>query len=84
VFHTLTDLNLDDEGNYSCIAESRPGAGMASMFLDVTDPPPFIHPTANITVAPGDWAMLDCVVETKVAYEVKWYKVSPYSGEYCG
>ena len=50
--------------------------------LDVTDPPPYIRPAVNVTVAPGDKAILDCVVESNVEYDMRWYRVSAYSGEW--
>lgn len=77
---TLTDLSLDNEGNYSCVAESEVGVGINSTMLDVTDPPPYIHPPTNVTVAPGSQAILSCVMESAVDYDIKWYRVSTHSG----
>ena len=78
---TLSDLTLAEEGNYSCRAESDVGIGEGTGMLDVTDPPPYIRPAVNVTVAPGDKAILDCVVESNVEYDMRWYRVSAYSGE---
>ena len=79
---TLSDLTLEEEGNYSCRAESDVGIGEGTGMLDVTDPPPYIRPAVNVTVAPGDKAILDCVVESNVKYDMRWYRVSAYSGEW--
>ena len=84
ITHTLTDLTLEDEGDYSCRATSSAGTGQGRMFLDVTDPPPYIQPTLNVTVAPGARAILDCVVESNVVYDIRWHKVSPHSGKFMG
>lgn len=78
---TLSNLTLLDEGNYSCRAVSDVGAGEGTSVLDVTDPPPYIHPAVNTTVAPGDRAILNCVVESNVEYDIRWYRVSTRSGE---
>lgn len=81
VYHTLHNLTLADEGSYSCAAKSDAGNGKGGTFLDVTDPAPYIHPTLNVTVAPDAQATLDCVVESNVTVDVRWHRVSAYSGK---
>lgn len=77
---TLNNLTLAEEGSYSCTAESESGMQTGTTLLDVTDPPPTIRPAVNVTVAPGDRAILDCVVDSNVEYDIKWYRVTASSG----
>ncbi|XP_067940287.1 hemicentin-1-like [Watersipora subatra] len=82
VIHTVENLTEVSEGNYSCVATSDAGRGQGVLVLDVTDPPPYIYPTLNVTVAPGARAILDCVVESDIEYDIRWYRMSPHSGRY--
>lgn len=37
------------------------------------EPPPDIAPTVNVSVLPGDSAVLTCIVYSTVPYNVTWY-----------
>ncbi|KAF6032030.1 HMCN1 [Bugula neritina] len=63
--HQVNEVHGTDERGFPFIRSSK-----SAISAVVPEPP-------VVTVAPKS---IDCVVETKVAYEVKWYKVSPYSG----
>ncbi|XP_038601048.1 LOW QUALITY PROTEIN: hemicentin-2 [Tachyglossus aculeatus] len=61
-----------EEGAYECLAISRAGMGRAWTDLVVTDPPPRIVPPQNVTVSPGETAILSCLVLGAVPYNLSW------------
>ncbi|CAM9592142.1 unnamed protein product [Lampetra fluviatilis] len=61
-----------DEGFYECVAVSATGTGRARTYLDVTEPPPTIRAPLNVTVVPGERAVLTCLVLSTVPYNLTW------------
>ncbi|XP_069798458.1 hemicentin-1 [Narcine bancroftii] len=62
------------EGFYECIAISSAGTGRAQTFLDVSEPPPVIQVPNNITVIPGERAILTCLTLSTVRYNLTWQR----------
>ncbi|XP_067846589.1 hemicentin-1 isoform X2 [Heptranchias perlo] len=62
------------EGFYECIAISSAGTGRAQTFLDVSEPPPTIQVLNNITVIPGERAILTCLTLSTVRYNLTWQR----------
>lgn len=44
----------------------------------VTDPPPVIVPPQNVSVLPGDTAVLTCVAFSTVHYNMTWARMGSY------
>ncbi|XP_059503813.1 hemicentin-1 isoform X2 [Stegostoma tigrinum] len=62
------------EGLYECIAVNSAGTGRAQTFLDVSEPPPTIQVPNNVTVIPGERAILTCLTLSTVRYNLTWQK----------
>ncbi|XP_004706727.1 hemicentin-1 [Echinops telfairi] len=67
-------VTLSDEGSYECIAISSVGTGRAETFFDVSEPPPVIQEPDNVTITPGERAVLTCLVISEVDYNLTWQK----------
>ncbi|KAL1775484.1 hemicentin-1 isoform X4 [Sigmodon hispidus] len=67
-------VTLSDEGLYECIAVSSAGTGRAQTFFDVSEPPPVIQVPNNVTVTPGERAVLACLVISAVDYNLTWQR----------
>nr|XP_014344645.1 PREDICTED: hemicentin-1 [Latimeria chalumnae] len=65
-------VSVADEGYYECIAISSAGTGRAQTYLDVSEPPPTINVPNNITVIPGERAILTCLTMSTVPYNLTW------------
>ncbi|PNI67325.1 HMCN1 isoform 2 [Pan troglodytes] len=65
---------LSDEGFYECIAVSSAGTGRAQTFFDVSEPPPVIQVPNNVTVTPGERAVLTCLIISAVDYNLTWQR----------
>ncbi|XP_053415690.1 hemicentin-2 [Nycticebus coucang] len=63
-----------EEGTYECVAVSRAGTGRAKAQVVVTDPPPQLIPATNVTVSPGETAVLSCRVLGEAAYNLTWVR----------
>ncbi|VTJ68807.1 Hypothetical predicted protein [Marmota monax] len=63
-----------EEGSYECTAVSRAGTGRAKAQVIVTDPPPQLVPGPNVTVSPGETAVLSCQVLDKAPYNLTWVR----------
>ncbi|KAL6061908.1 hypothetical protein STEG23_031527, partial [Scotinomys teguina] len=63
-----------EEGMYQCIAVSRAGTGQASAQIVITDPPPQLVPGPNVTVSPGETAILSCQVLGDASYNLTWVR----------
>ncbi|KAK2497116.1 hypothetical protein MC885_006696 [Smutsia gigantea] len=63
-----------EAGEYECTAVSRAGTGRAKAQIVVTDPPPQLVPAANVTVSPGETAILSCQVLSEVPYNLTWIR----------
>ncbi|KAM9722140.1 hemicentin-2 isoform 3-T3 [Dama dama] len=63
-----------DEGMYECTAVSRAGTGRARAQIVVTDPPPQLVPISNVTVSPGETAVLSCLVLSEAPYNLTWVR----------
>ncbi|XP_053098888.1 hemicentin-1 isoform X3 [Hemicordylus capensis] len=72
----IAKVSLVDEGYYDCIAVSSAGTGSAQTFLDVSEPPPIIQVPNNVTVTPGDRAILTCLTVSTVRYNLTWLRNS--------
>ncbi|XP_054440698.1 hemicentin-2 [Pteronotus mesoamericanus] len=63
-----------EEGTYECAAVSRAGTGRAEAQVVVTDPPPQLVPAPNVTVFPGETAVLSCRVLGEAPYNLTWVR----------
>ncbi|XP_047609819.1 hemicentin-1 isoform X2 [Phacochoerus africanus] len=70
----IEKVSLSDEGSYECIAVSSVGTGRAQTFFDVSEPPPVIQVPHNITVTPGERAVLTCLVISAVDFNLTWQR----------
>ncbi|XP_034265503.1 hemicentin-1 isoform X1 [Pantherophis guttatus] len=70
----IAKVSLLDEGYYECIASSTAGTGQAETFLDVSEPPPVIQVPNNVTVSPGNRAILTCLTMSTVRYNLTWHR----------
>ncbi|XP_061239478.1 hemicentin-1 isoform X3 [Bos javanicus] len=70
----IEEVTLADEGAYECVAVSTAGAGRAQTFFDVSEPPPVIQVPSNVTVTPGETAVLTCLVVSAVGYNLTWQR----------
>ncbi|XP_026558988.1 hemicentin-1 [Pseudonaja textilis] len=70
----IAKVSLLDEGYYECIASSTAGTGQAETFLDVSEPPPVVQVPNNVTVPPGDRAILTCLTMSTVRYNLTWHR----------
>ncbi|XP_006730990.2 hemicentin-1 [Leptonychotes weddellii] len=70
----IENVTLSDEGAYECIALSSTGTGRAQTFFDVSEPPPVIQVPDNVTVTPGERAVLTCLVISAVDYNLTWQR----------
>ncbi|NWU93884.1 HMCN1 protein, partial [Upupa epops] len=70
----IATISLSDEGFYECQATSSAGTGRAQTFLDVSEPPPMIQVPNNITVVPGEGAILTCLTLSTVRYNLTWQR----------
>uniref|UniRef100_A0A663M826 Hemicentin 1 n=1 Tax=Athene cunicularia TaxID=194338 RepID=A0A663M826_ATHCN len=67
----IAQVSLPDEGFYECVATSSAGTGRAQTFLD---PPPMIQVPNNVTVVPGEGAILTCLTLSTVHYNLTWQR----------
>ncbi|XP_069890339.1 hemicentin-1 [Dipodomys merriami] len=72
----IEKVTLSDEGSYECIAVSSAGTGRAQTFFDVSEPPPIIQVLDNVTITPGETAVLTCLVTSAVDYNLTWQRNS--------
>ncbi|XP_075792870.1 hemicentin-1 isoform X2 [Pelodiscus sinensis] len=70
----IVKVSLSDEGYYECIAISSVGTGRAQTFLDVSEPPPVVQVPNNVTVTPGERAILTCLTLSTVRYNLTWQR----------
>ncbi|VTJ81530.1 Hypothetical predicted protein, partial [Marmota monax] len=70
----IEKVTLSDEGSYECIAVSSAGTGRAQTYFDVSEPPPVIQVPNNVTVTPGERAILTCLVVSAVDYNLTWQR----------
>ncbi|XP_069497466.1 hemicentin-1 isoform X2 [Ambystoma mexicanum] len=70
----IASVSLADEGYYECTAVSSAGTGRAKTFLDVSEPPPVVQVPNNVTVTPGERAVLTCLTQSTVRYNLTWYR----------
>ncbi|NWQ77372.1 HMCN1 protein, partial [Columbina picui] len=70
----IAEVSLSDEGFYECLAMSSAGTGRAQTFLDVSEPPPMIQVPNNVTVVPGEGAVLTCLTLSTVPYNLTWHR----------
>ncbi|XP_012576655.1 PREDICTED: hemicentin-2 [Condylura cristata] len=63
-----------EEGTYVCTAVSRAGTGHATAQIVITDPPPQLVPAPNVTVSPGETAVLSCWVLDEAPYNLTWVR----------
>ncbi|XP_007942419.2 hemicentin-2 [Orycteropus afer afer] len=63
-----------EEGTYECAAVSRAGTGRAKAQIVITDPPPQLVPDPNVTVSPGETAILSCRVLSEAPYNLTWIR----------
>uniref|UniRef100_H0XAK9 Hemicentin 1 n=1 Tax=Otolemur garnettii TaxID=30611 RepID=H0XAK9_OTOGA len=70
----IEKVTLSDEGSYECVAVSSVGTGQAQTFFDVSEPPPVIQVPNNVTVTPGERAVLTCLVISAADYNQTWQR----------
>ncbi|XP_076984267.1 hemicentin-2 [Tamandua tetradactyla] len=63
-----------EEGTYECTALSRAGTGRAEAQVVVTDPPPQLVSASNVTVSPGETAVLSCRILAEAPYNLTWIR----------
>ncbi|XP_014302522.2 hemicentin-2 [Myotis lucifugus] len=63
-----------EEGTYECTAVSGAGTGRAQAEVIVTDPPPQLVPAPNVTVSPGETAVLSCRVLGEAPHNLTWVR----------
>ncbi|KAM6184061.1 hemicentin-2 [Erethizon dorsatum] len=63
-----------EEGTYECTAVSSAGTGRARAQIVITDPPPQLVPAPNVTVSPGETAVLSCQVLGDTPYNLTWVR----------
>ncbi|XP_060056373.1 hemicentin-2 isoform X2 [Erinaceus europaeus] len=63
-----------EEGAYECLAVSQAGVGRARTQVVITDPPPQLVPAPNVTVSPGETAILSCWVLDEAPYNLTWVR----------
>ncbi|XP_067662288.1 hemicentin-1-like isoform X1 [Haliotis asinina] len=66
------------EGDYVCNATNIAGSATTKTYLDISDPPPVISKTWNISVLPGESAILTCNAFSTVEFNMTWYKPGRY------
>ncbi|GFR68731.1 hemicentin-1 [Elysia marginata] len=68
--------SANDEGYYSCNVTNSAGYNDATTYLDVSEPPPLIIPPTNVSVLPGETAVLKCDVfnMNNLPYNVTWLR----------
>ncbi|KAM4861104.1 hemicentin-1 [Thomomys bottae] len=76
VYWDIEKVTLSDEGSYECIAVSSAGTGRAQTFFDVSEPPPIIQVPSNVTIPPGERAILTCLVTSAIDYNLTWQRNS--------
>ncbi|MGH0173029.1 UNVERIFIED_CONTAM: hypothetical protein FKN15_020671 [Acipenser sinensis] len=76
----IARVTVEDEGYYECIAINSVGTGRAQTYLDVSEPPPTIKVASNVTVTPGDRAVLTCLTSSTVRYNLTWQRNSADAG----
>ena len=72
VTYTIPDSSSFAEGAYDCNATNLAGSGTGRTYLDVQDPPPDIMPPFNVSVVPGQKAVLTCVAFSTVEFNLTW------------
>ncbi|XP_012942941.1 hemicentin-1 [Aplysia californica] len=66
------------EGDYSCNVTNSAGFQSAITYLDISDPPPVIIPPQNVSVLPGETAILSCIAISAVPYNMTWRRETQY------
>ncbi|XP_043914327.1 hemicentin-2 isoform X2 [Protopterus annectens] len=61
-----------DEGLYECVAVSSAGTGQAYTYVAITEPPPSMGPSQNITALLHERIILSCPVRGTVRYNMTW------------
>ncbi|XP_038063967.1 hemicentin-1-like isoform X2 [Patiria miniata] len=68
-----------NEGFYGCNATNAEGSKRAETYLDITEAPPILATPENVTVTPGENAILSCkVVFSAVEYNMTWDKPNSF------
>ncbi|XP_052788091.1 hemicentin-1-like [Mya arenaria] len=70
----LEVANQFAEGIYFCNATNVAGSRRVPTFLDVSEPPPSITVPQNVSVLPGENALLTCYVFSTVDHNVTWHR----------
>nr|XP_022322237.1 hemicentin-1-like isoform X1 [Crassostrea virginica] len=71
--YQISRASSSNEGIYTCNATSPSGSTARTTLLDISEPPPEIAPTVNVSVLPGSSALLTCQVYSTAPYNVTWY-----------
>ncbi|XP_075553121.1 fibroblast growth factor receptor 4-like [Dermacentor variabilis] len=82
----LTDLALNDSGQYTCVVSNRLGSVQWTYTVEVHEKfiatPTIVCPFANITVAEGESVSITCDVYSHLTAFVRWIKHYHISGSY--
>ncbi|XP_033761247.1 hemicentin-1-like [Pecten maximus] len=70
----LPYVDGNSEGSYTCNATNLAGWNASTTYLDVSEPPPVIDAMRNSSVLPGQDAILHCLVQSTVEYNISWYQ----------
>uniref|UniRef100_A0A915Q1V7 Ig-like domain-containing protein n=1 Tax=Setaria digitata TaxID=48799 RepID=A0A915Q1V7_9BILA len=70
----LKEVQVSQEGRYSCIATNKAGRDEADTFLQVTAPPRIITPADELKVIEGQGQTIRCEVSGTPVPKVEWLK----------
>ncbi|KAI7811189.1 secreted immunoglobulin domain 4 precursor [Triplophysa rosa] len=72
---TVTNVRLNNQGSYRCIATNAQGKATVTASLSVKQPPKVrVTPSGPLTLTAGESATLECTGSGKPRPSVSWYK----------
>ncbi|KAM9664703.1 opioid-binding protein/cell adhesion molecule-like [Trichechus inunguis] len=70
----ITDVKVEDSGNYSCEAVNDVGSDSCSTEIVIKEPPSFIKTLEPADIVRGTNALLQCEVSGTGPLEISWFK----------
>ncbi|VDN03059.1 unnamed protein product [Thelazia callipaeda] len=70
----LQEVQVSQEGRYSCISTNKVGKAEADIFLHVTAPPRIVTPADELKVIQGQGQTIRCEVSGTPPPKVEWFK----------
>ncbi|XP_051993618.1 basement membrane-specific heparan sulfate proteoglycan core protein-like [Xyrauchen texanus] len=72
---TITNVRLNNQGGYRCIATNAQGKGTVTASLSIKQPPKVrVTPSSPLTVRVGETVSLECIASGRSQLSVSWYK----------